>query len=67
MGLDGQREVFDAIRAGEMAATWTYEPAGTEGVGLAMKVLKGQSVPDMVVLPSTRITKDNADKVSPVF
>jgi ABC-type sugar transport system substrate-binding protein len=66
-GLDGQKEEFDAIRAGDEAATWLYPPAGTEGMAVALKILKGEKVPPKIVLPTVRVTKDNVDTVKPAF
>jgi ribose transport system substrate-binding protein len=66
-GLDGQKEEFDAIRAGDEAATWLYPPAGTEGMAVALKILKGEKVPPKIMLPTVRVTKDNVDTVKPVF
>lgn len=67
IGLDGQKEELDAIRAGDLAATWTYSPAGTEGFETALKILKGEPVPPRVILPSVQITRDNVDQVQPAF
>ncbi|CAE6961509.1 substrate-binding domain-containing protein [Paraburkholderia domus] len=67
VGLDGQKEEFDAIRAGDEAATWLYPPAGTEGMAVALKVLKGEKVPPKVLLPTVRVTKDNVNLVQPAF
>ena len=59
LGLDGQKEEFEAIRAGDEAATWLYPPAGTESMAVALRILKGEKVPPKVVLPTVRVTKDN--------
>ncbi|WP_434668304.1 substrate-binding domain-containing protein [Paraburkholderia sp. A3BS-1L] len=67
LGIDGQKEEFDAIRAGDELATWLYPPAGTEGMAIALKVLKGEKVPPKVVLPTVRVTKDNVNQVTPAF
>jgi ABC-type sugar transport system substrate-binding protein len=67
VGLDGQKEEFEAIRAGDEAATWLYPPAGTEGMTVALKVLKGEKVPAKIILPTVRVTKDNVDSVKPAF
>ncbi|CAN7580427.1 substrate-binding domain-containing protein [Caballeronia sp. LjRoot34] len=67
IGLDGQKEEFDAIRAGDEAATWLYPPAGTEGMAVALKILKGERVPPRIVLPTVRVTKENVDAVQPAF
>ncbi|ALP67081.1 hypothetical protein AN416_30690 (plasmid) [Paraburkholderia caribensis] len=67
LGLDGQKEEFEAIRAGDEAATWLYPPAGTESMAVALKILKGEKVPPKVVLPTVRVTKENIDSVKPAF
>jgi ribose transport system substrate-binding protein len=67
IGLDGQQEELDAIEAGEMSATWTYEPCGTQGFELAMKILNGEKVDAMVIPQSRRITKDNVVGQKPAF
>lgn len=67
LGLDGQKEEFDAIRAGDESATWLYPPAGTEGMQVALKILKGEKVPPKIVLPTVRVTKENIDSVKPAF
>ena len=67
IGLDGQQEELDAIAAGDMAATWTYEPCGAEGFELAMKVLRGEPVERIIIKPSRMITIDNVAEQEPVF
>lgn len=67
IGLDGQKEEFDAIKNGEETATWTYEHAGKEGFDVAMKILNGEEVEANIVIPSTRIDASNVDTEEPVF
>ena len=67
VGLDGQKEEFDAIRAGDELATWLYPPAGTEGMQVALRILKGEKVPPKITLPTVRVTKANVDSVKPAF
>ncbi len=67
IGLDGQQEELDAIAAGEMSATWTYEPCGTQGFELAMKILNGEKVDPEVIPASRKITKDNVAGQKPAF
>lgn len=67
LGIDGQKEELDAIRAGEEAATWQYKPCGTEGFEIAIKILKGEKVPEAVIVPSQMITKENVDQFEPSF
>jgi len=66
-GLDGVQAEIDAIKAGEMTATWTFNPSGTEGLDLAYKILKGEKVPSRVIAPSTRIDATNVATAKPAF
>ncbi|MCF7942922.1 MAG: substrate-binding domain-containing protein [Spirochaetia bacterium] len=66
-GLDGMQGEIDAIRAGEMTATWTFNPSGKEGLELAVKILNGEAVPPRVIAPSTRIDSTNAATAKPAF
>lgn len=67
LGLDGQKEELDAIKAGELTATWQYKPCGTEGFEYAIKILKGEEVPPIIVVKSDMITKENVDNYEPSF
>lgn len=67
LGLDGQKEELDAIKAGEMTATWQYKPCGTEGFEYAIKILKGEEVSPVVTVKSDMITKENVDNYEPSF
>jgi ribose transport system substrate-binding protein len=66
-GLDGMQAEIDAINAGEMTATWTFNPSGKEGLELAVKILNGEEVPARVIAPSTRIDSSNAVTAKPAF
>ena len=66
-GLDGMQAEIDAINAGEMTATWTFNPSGKEGLELAVQILNGESVPSRVIAPSTRIDGANAATAKPAF
>ena len=37
------------------------------GMAVALKILKGEKVPEKVVLPTVRVTKENIDSVKPAF
>lgn len=67
VGLDGQKEEFDAIKAGELTATWKYKPCGTEGLEYAIKILKGEKVDPVIIVPSEMITKDNVANAEVAF
>ena len=66
-GLDGMQSEIDAINAGDMTATWTFNPSGKEGLELAVKILMGETVPTRVIAPSTRIDEINAATAKPAF
>jgi len=66
-GLDGLQGEIDAINAGDMTATWTFNPSGKEGLDLAVKILNGEKVPARVIAPSTRIDASNSATAKPAF
>lgn len=67
LGLDGQKEELDSIKAGEMTATWKYKPAGIEGFAAAMKILKGEKVEPNIVIDTEIIDSSNAATAQPSF
>jgi len=56
-GLDGGRQ---AVANGELDATFVYPTGGREAVEAAAKILAGKKIPKKVVLPTEKITKENA-------
>jgi ribose transport system substrate-binding protein len=62
VGIDGQNEAFDAIKTGEMTATFTYPNGGAEGVEYAYKIMMGEEVPSVLVLPSAQVDATNIDE-----
>jgi ribose transport system substrate-binding protein len=67
IGIDGQKEELDAIKAGDMSATWQYRPCGVEGFNAAMKILNGEKVLPEIIPVSDGIFKDNVAKFGPSF
>lgn len=67
VGIDYIPEAREAIRAGQQNATFTYPTAGEQGAQAAMKILHGETVPRLIEVPSTMVTKDNVDAVEPIF
>ena len=67
VGIDYISEARKAILAGEQSASFTYPTYGKEGGDLIIKLLKGEEVPKKNVVYSTRITKENAASVEPIF
>jgi len=64
VGIDGcQKEVVNYIKSGDVDATFSYPQPGPKGVEIADAFLKGQKPADKkVLLPTTMVTKDTADK-----
>lgn len=60
IGVDGQNEAIQSVADGEMAATFDYPRPADEGLKAALDVLSGKTVEKRIVLPTTRIDKDNA-------
>ncbi len=61
VGVDGQREAFDAIKEGWLQATAIYATGGALGLDMAVRVLKGEAVPKRIITETPVITADNVD------
>ena len=62
VGIDGvQEEVVNAIKAGEMSATFKYPWLGEEALQTAHDILTGKTVEKKQTLPTERVTAENAD------
>ena len=62
VGVDGQNEAIDAIKAGKIAATFTYDNAGREGCQSAAALLNGEAVDPEWVLETNQIDAANVDE-----
>jgi ribose transport system substrate-binding protein len=62
VGIDGQNEAFDAIKAGDMTATFTYPNGGKEGVEIALKLMMGDTIANPFVLDTQQVDKTNIDE-----
>jgi ribose transport system substrate-binding protein len=62
VGIDGQEEVYKAIKAGKVAATFVYSYLGPDAVILAHKIALGEKVEPEIVVPSPAVTAENIDK-----
>jgi len=67
VGVDFISEAQQAIRNGTQLATVTYPLGGKKAVKIALKILKGQSVPKQISINSELVTKENVNKVTPIF
>ena len=63
ISIDGQKEAYEAIKAGSMVVTFTYPFPGAEGVKTAIKLINGEKVDKVIDMPSQLITEDNVDDV----
>lgn len=62
VGIDGENAAFDAIKAGEMVATFTYHFVAPEGVQYGYKVAKGEKFDKEIILPTHQVDATNVDK-----
>ncbi|KAB0677241.1 substrate-binding domain-containing protein [Aureimonas leprariae] len=62
VGIDGQEEVYKAIKAGKIAATFVYSYLGPDAVILAHKIATGEKVKKEIVVDSPTVTAENIDK-----
>jgi len=67
VGIDYIAEAAEAIRNGEQTATFTYPTGGKEGAEIALKILRGEPVPKEYVLESVMVTRENVERVEPIF
>lgn len=67
VGIDYISEAREAIRAGNQAATFLYPACAKETADIVIKILHGISVPKKVHVKSKMITKENVNKISPIF
>ncbi|RDJ07850.1 substrate-binding domain-containing protein [Rhizobium grahamii] len=51
------------VNNGELSATFLYATPGAEGLRQAIKFLNGEKVEKNVVLPTLKVTKENASKI----
>ena len=67
VGIDYISEAREAIRAGDQAASFLYPTCAKETADTVIKILHGKSVPKKINVKSVMITKDNVNKISPIF
>lgn len=67
-GIDYISEAREAIRIGELDASFTFPTAGKEGAETAVRLIRGGKLAAKeVVIDSVAVTRDNVDKVTPIF
>ena len=60
VGIDGQNEAIQAIADGKIAVTFTYDNAGKEACESAAKLIAGETIEPLWVLPTNQIDSTNA-------
>ena len=64
IGIDAlPNEGVQLVNKGELTATFLYATPGAEGLRQALKYLAGEKVEKTVILPTLKITKENAPQI----
>lgn len=61
-GLGGDAGGIKKVIDGVLQCTFVYPPCAAEAIDYAVAMLKGEEVPERVILKPAKITKDNADE-----
>lgn len=67
VGIDYIKEAKEAIQQGEQLASFVYPTASKEGVKVIVDIIEGKKIAKDIVLESLLVTKENVDKVEPIF
>ncbi|MGM0534018.1 MAG: substrate-binding domain-containing protein [Campylobacterota bacterium] len=67
VGIDYIKEARDAIKAGQMDATFTYPTCADDIVQATSALLAGKEVKKDITVASQRITTENVDTIKPLF
>ncbi|MEG3637783.1 substrate-binding domain-containing protein [Magnetococcus sp. PR-3] len=67
VSIDYTREGRQAIKQGEINASFTYPTCAKEGAEAVKKILQGQAVPKYQQVPSILVSKENVDNIEPIF
>jgi len=59
IGIDGQREAYEAIVRGEMTATFVYPNGSAEAIEIALRIADGEQAPKLLRLKTTQVTAEN--------
>jgi len=67
VGVDYIKEARDAIRRGEQTASFVYPTSAAEAAKLTLDIIEGKKVPRYVKVESQMVTRENVDKITPIF
>jgi ribose transport system substrate-binding protein len=62
VGIDGQNNAIEAVKSGDLAATFIYPFVAPDGVEYADQVCRGEQIDAEIVLESQRIDGTNVDE-----
>jgi ribose transport system substrate-binding protein len=61
-GLGGPAGGIKKVMDGILECTFVYPPCAAEALDFAVKILKGEEVPERVILEPAKVTKENAEE-----
>ena len=67
VGIDYISEARDAIRNGTQTASFLYPTSAREAVSVVLDILGNKKVSKRVKVDSQLVTRDNVDKIAPIF
>lgn len=67
VGIDYIKQTRQAIMDGKQLASFLYPTSGKQGVEAIVDIIEGKKVPKNRILDTIMVTKDNVDKVKPIF
>ena len=67
IGCDYTSEAREAIRKGTQTGSILFPLGGRQAAEVAIKIIKGEKVPKHISIPVKLVTRENVDKVKPVF
>ncbi|NYS60039.1 substrate-binding domain-containing protein [Vreelandella salicampi] len=67
IGVDYIQEAKTAILDGTQSVSFTYPTGGRKAAELAVRLLHDEAVPKHLLLPTVKVTKDNARDVEVIF
>jgi ribose transport system substrate-binding protein len=67
VGCDYTSEAQRAIRSGTQSGSVLFPLGGKKSAEIALKILSGEAVPKHIVIPVELVTKQNVERVAPIF
>lgn len=67
VGIDYIKETKVAIQEGKQMASFLYPTSAKEGVQAIVDIINGKKIAKNIVVDSIMITKDNVNKIEPIF